>query len=262
MTIQNTLLLAFFSLFVSVISFAQEKTAASLYNEGLTQLKAKDYEAGMVLMEEALVKAEADENEKVIKLAKKNGAVAAYNVGGIKRKAGALDEAMKLYARGIELNAAYASNYRGQGMVLEAQGKTNDALKAYLQAGDVYTKGEKADKAADVFKKCQNMVGKTFIAKKYDEAIMLANEYLAVKANPEVSYYLAKSQIEKGLHAEALVNATKAVDTATAPEDKYFVAQATAYENLGNNADAVASYKKVTGEKYKKIADHKISTLK
>lgn len=247
---------------MSLSVFAQDKTAASLYNDGLAKLKEKNYEIGLQLMEEALVKAQADENEKVIKLAKKNGAVAAYNVGGVKRKAGALDEAMTLYARGVELNPEYASNYRGQGMVLEAQGKKADAITAYIQAGDIYTKGDKASKAADVYKKCQNMVGKTFIDKKYEEAISLGTTFLASKSNPEVHYYMAKSQIETGLHEEALSHATKAVETATAPEDKYFVAQATAYEKLGKNAEAVAAYKKVTGEKYKKIADHKISTLK
>ena len=55
---------------------AQEKTAAGLYNEGLALLKEKNYADGLVILEEALVKAEADENEKVIKLSKKNVSVA------------------------------------------------------------------------------------------------------------------------------------------------------------------------------------------
>jgi len=60
---------------------AQTATAASLYNKGLASLKAKDYETGYPQIMEALKAAEAEGNEKVATLAKKNGAKAAYNLG-------------------------------------------------------------------------------------------------------------------------------------------------------------------------------------
>ena len=44
-------------------------------------------------------------------------------------------------------------------------------------------------------------------------------------------------------------------------DDKYFYAQATQYEKMGNKADAIASYKKITGDKYKTQAEYKISEL-
>ena len=75
---------------------AQDATAASLYNKGLASLKAKDYETGYPQIMEALKAAEAEGNDKVATLAKKNGAKAAYNLGSAKRKAKAYDEALEL----------------------------------------------------------------------------------------------------------------------------------------------------------------------
>ena len=52
---------------IAFTSFAQEeKSAASLYNEGLALLKAKDYAAGLPLIESSLEKATLDKNEKII----------------------------------------------------------------------------------------------------------------------------------------------------------------------------------------------------
>lgn len=262
MTFQKLTIFFLLSFFVASTAFGQDKkTAAGVYNEGLALLKAKDYAAGYTLMEEALTLAETDENEKVLKLAKKNGATAAYNVANTKRKAGSLDEALVLYNRGIELNPEYASNFRGKGMVFEKQGNKLEAINTYLKAAGIYTAGDKADKANDIYKKTQNIVGKAYIAKSYDEAIKLATAHLAVKQTADVNYYLGKSQLAQEKMDEALVSIDKAISMATKPEDKYFDAKATILEKQGKNAEAVAEYKKITGEKYKPRAEQKIKTL-
>lgn len=243
------------------LSYAQEKTAAGVYNEGLGLLKAKNYEDGYKLMEEALKLAEAGENEKVIGLAKKNGATAAYNMANAKRKAGANDEAMTLYERGIELNPDYASNYRGKAMVLEGKGNLDEALTTYLKAGDMYVTDKKDSKAKEIFKKTQNMVGKKYIAKEYETAISLAKVHIEKKPTAEVYYYMGKSQLAMNKMEDALKNIDMAISSSTKAEDKYFDAKATILEKQGKNAEAVAEYKKITGEKYKARAEQKIKTL-
>lgn len=121
------------------VNAQDEKSAATLYNEGLAFLKAKDYEAGLPILESALEKATEDNDEKVIKLAKSNGAKAAYNLANAKKKAGANDEAIKLYQKGIEWSPDYASNYKGVAAALEAKGETLEAIKQYVIAGDKTT---------------------------------------------------------------------------------------------------------------------------
>lgn len=250
-------------LFCSAITFAQDKTAAGLYNEGLAMLKEKNYEAGLPLLEEALVLAETDANEKVIRLAKKNGAVAAYNVGNAKRKAGATDEAMVLYEKGIALNPEYGSNYTGVAMCVEKGGDKIATINAYIKAGDM--NAAKPDRAGKMYKKAQNTVGKLYTSKDYDTAIAGGQAFLAARPdNADVNYYVARAMIEKGDNEAALVHADNAVTLATAAasiQDKFYIAKAKALENLKRMDEAIAAYKMVTDEKYLKQAKYKIETL-
>ena len=258
--LKNILILAL----VLGVSFAkaQEKSAAGLYNEGLSLLKAKDYSGGLVLMEQALAKA-GPEDEKVSSLAKKNGAIAAYNAGNAKRKEGAHDEALTLYNKGIELNPTNSSNYEGVARAYEAKGDKTEAVKSYVVAANKGTEEGKADRAEKRLKQAQNIVGKLFVGKSYDEAIATGEAFLSVKDDvAEVHYYVSRSLAETGSAEKALEHATKAIElSGETVDDKYFYAQATQYEKLGNKADAIASYKKITGDKYKSQAEYKISEL-
>ncbi len=253
--------ICFLMLSVTMI-LAQEKTAAGLYNEGLALLKQKDYAGGLALMEQALEKAGPDD-EKVVTLAKKNGAVAAYNAANTLRKSGAHEDALAMYNKGIELNAMNSSNYEGIARTYEAQGKTTDAIKAYLEAANKGTEEGKADKAAKRAKKAQTMVGKLFVAKEYETAIAAGEAFLSLKDDAaEVHYYVSRSYAESGNAEKALEHASQAVTLS--PEgtpDKYLYAQATQYEKLGKKAEAIAAYKLISGEKYKKQAEYKISEL-
>lgn len=255
-------------LFIALCSFSlnsQDRTAASAYNEGLAELKAKNYEAGLVLMEEALSLSEEGKDDKVIRLAKKNGSVAAYNVAKAKKEAGSMDEALAMYDKGIEFNPEYTSNYAGKASVLEEKGDINAAIEAYIKTGDVYS--DKPARAEKMYNRAQNMVGKLYTSKAYDEGIAAGNVYLALKAdNAEVNYYIARCLIEKGNNDEALKYADQAITLATADDggeakDKYYIAKGLSLENLGKNADAVSAYKMVSGEKYKKQAEYKIQKL-
>jgi len=256
------LLLLLSTLFSFTVLQAQEKTVAGLYNDGLALLKQKDYVGGLALMEQALEKAGPDD-DKVVGLAKKNGAIAAYNAANAERKNKAYDAALALYNKGIGHNPDNSSNYEGVARVYEGQGKKVDAVKAYLAAAAKSTAEGKADKTAKREKKAATMVGKLFVSKDYDTAIAAGEAFLSMKDDAaEVQYYVARSYGEKGDAAKSLEHAEKAVTLAGgAGEDKYFYAQATQLEALGRKSDAVAAYKKITGDKYKKQATYKITEL-
>lgn len=240
----------------------QEKTAAGLYNEGLALLKTKDYAGGLALMEQALEKS-GPEDEKVVSLAKKNGAIAAYNAAGKLRKAGSFDEALSMYNKGIELYPSNSSNYEGVARTFEAQGNTDEAVKAYLEAAQKGSEEGKKDKAKSRAKKARTMVGKLFVAKNYEAAISAGNAFVSVKTDDsEVHYYMSRSYAESGNAEKALEHATIAIElNGDEVPDKYFYAQATQLEKLGKKGEAIAAYKKITGEKYKAQADYKISEL-
>lgn len=255
-----------FLFLVSFLSWStlqgQEKTAAGLYNEGLALLKQKDYKGGLALMEEALAIA-GEEDEKVLELAKKNGSVAAYNAGNAERKNKAFDAALTLYNKGIELNPENSSNYEGVARAHEGKGEKIEAVKAYLEAA---VKGEaegKPDRAKKRAKKAETMVGKMFVGKMYDDAIAAGEAFISVRdSNPEVHYYLSRSYAETGDAEKAVAHAEKAISLAgEKKEDKYYYAHATQLEELGKKAEAIASYKMITGAKYKKQAEYKISEL-
>ena len=244
---------------------AQDATAASLYNKGLASLKAKDYETGYPQIMEALKAAEAEGNDKVATLAKKNGAKAAYNLGSTKRKAKAYDEALELFNKGIELNPTYSSNYMGKAQALDGKGEKTAAVEAYIGAADLAEKDGKADRAVQLVKKAGSIVGKLYSSENYAGAIEAGKAHLALKENDKVHYYLGQSLSKTNDNANAVTHINKAVELATASgtavPDKYYWAQGNILEATGNKADALAAYKKITGEKYKANADFKVKEL-
>lgn len=252
-----------FGVFLVSSANAQEKTAAGLYNEGLALLKTKDYKGGLVLLEQALEKA-GDADEKVSGLAKKNGAIAAYNAGNADRKAGSLDAALEMYNKGIALNPENSSNYEGLARTYEAQNKKVDAVTAYLDASAKGVAEGKADRAASRAKQARTIVGKAFVGKDYDLAVAAGNAFIEAKDDDaEVHYYVARSLAEKGDAATSISHIEKAISLAgDTADDKYHYAHATQLEAIGKKAEAIAAYQKITGEKYKKQADYKISELK
>lgn len=249
-------------LLISSFAFSQDRTPASAYNEGLAELKAKNYETGLTLMEEALSLSEEGKDDKVIKLAMKNGAVAAYNLAKDKKDAGANDEALAFYEKGIELNPDYVANYTGKAAVLEVMGDKIAALEAYITSGTMQME-KKPKRAEKMINRAENIVGKFYTSKSYDEAIAAGNKFLELKeGNHTVHYYIARALIEKNDNETALTHADQAITLAAdAVEDKYYIAKGLALENMKRNAEAVEVFKMVTGEKYKKQAEYKIQTL-
>ena len=79
-----------------------------------------------------------------------------------------------------------------------------------------------------------------FVAKSYEEAIKGGEAFIAANdQDAEVHYYLSRSYNESGDTEKALAHSTKADElSGEAPKDKYFYAQATQYEKLGNKASS------------------------
>jgi len=254
-----------FLLSFAVSTFAQDATATSLYNKGLASLKAKDYENGYAQIEEALKAAEAEGNDKVMAIANKNGAKAAYNLGQAKFKAKAIDEANTLFTRGLEMNPNYSSNIMGLAQILDAKGSPVEAVKKYFEAVTMAKTNGKEKTATNIAKRAGSVISKLYKAKDYAKVAEAGKAYLAFNDTYRVNYYVAKSFEKQKDNASAVPYINKAVELAAATgkpvKDSYYWAQGNILEAAGNKADAKVAYQKITGEKYKANAEYKIKEL-
>lgn len=241
----------------------QDVTAASSYNEGLALLKAKQYSEGLELMEEALELASADEDEKIISLAKTNGSIAAYNLANEKRKAKSMDEALTYYNKAIELNPDYSSSYEGLGRVMESKGDKQQAIAHYLKSAQLAVTEGKIDRADSRYAKIRTMIGKMYVSKDYDGAIAGGKTFVAVNdSDADVHYYLSQALAEKGELDDAIAHISKAIAlSGTETPDKFYYAQGTQLEQGGKHAEAIAAYSKITDAKFKAQADYRIAEL-
>lgn len=241
---------------------AAEKTAAGLYNEALELIKAKNYAEGLPIIEQALAKAETDGNQQVIDLSKKNGAMAAYNLGNKKRKAKSYDEASELYNKGAAMNPGYSSNFIGMARVLAATGKEQEALAKYFEAAKIAKAEAKPKKENEAYERAKSIVSSNYKEKNYDKVIALGESYVAESKNPDVSYYIAKSLMANNKNETAVPHLDDALSQSPEKKDKIIYAKGQALEALGKNAEAVAAYKLITDAKYKESAEYKVKTLK
>jgi tetratricopeptide (TPR) repeat protein len=238
------------------------ETAASLYNDGLALLKEKNYEEGLVFMEKALAKATEDNNEQIIGLSKKNGAIASYNLGKAKLKANALDEASEIFSKGAEMDETYSSNFLGLARVLDNKKMYQDAMDAYFLTAQKAEVAGKQKKVNDAQNRARAIVTKLYKAKSHQDVVDRGTQFLSKVQNASVSYYVGKSLMELKNYQEAVTHLDDAISNSETGKDKMIYAKAMSLEKLGNNSEAVAAYKQITDEKYKKQADYKISTLK
>lgn len=241
---------------------AQDASAATLYNEGLASLKSKDFQVGYDKTKAALSAAQAEENEEIVGLAKKNLAKASYYLGLKKLKAKSVDEAMTLFDEGIEANPEFPSIYKGKAQALNAKGQSVDAIKMYFKSAELSEKAGKAESAKKTVKKAGSVVSKLYSGKKYKKAIEAGNAFLEVKESHKVHYYLAKSYQKQKDNTNALTHINKAVELAGSDiTDKYYWAQGNIAEAAGKKTTALAAYKKITAAKYKENATFKIKEL-
>ena len=97
----------------------------------------RKYDAAFELMGQALEAADSSSETdiKVMQLAKKNGAIAAYYVGNSARKADDHEKALEAYQQGVDYNPGFYANYIGKAQALEGMEMMAKAVGAYQTAG-------------------------------------------------------------------------------------------------------------------------------
>src|SRR5680860_20173 len=155
-----------------------DASAASLYNDGVAALKAKDRVKALDLFEQALAKADPEEDKNIISLANQNGAIAAYYAGQAARKADKVDEALAYYEKGIKMNPGFYINYVGKAMAMNDKGNDKEAMNAFIMGSQMAEKDKKADKAADMMDKATTFISKAYTSDDWDKTIEFGNAYL------------------------------------------------------------------------------------
>lgn len=255
-----------FSVLVLIMVFgytqAQDATPASMYNDGVAALKAKEYDKALDLMTQALDSADPEADQQIIKLAKRNAAVAAYYAGNKARKAKEYEAALEKYGKGIEVSPSFYANYIGKALALNSTGDINGALTAYVVGAGQAEKAGKADKAAEMMDNATVFVSKAYSAKNWDNTIELGSLYLESGSSADVHFYMARAYKEKGDLKMALEHANKAVELGEGGKDgRNYFAQAEVYEGLGDIASALSAYKKVPNGTYGEMAKYKLENL-
>ena len=241
----------------------QQASAASLYNEGLGKLKAKEYDAAYELMGQALEVADSSSETdiKVMGLAKKNGAIAAYYVGSGARKADDYEKALEAYQQGVDYNPGFYANYIGKAQALEGLDMMAKAVGAYQSAGVICEKAGKADKAEKMNSKAQNMVAVAWGDKDWALVKDMAEAYLEGGESADVYYYLSGALLNDGSTDDALMQAEKAIELAGDGADKYIMQKAEILKSKGDTAAAIEAYKMITDSKYAERAKYEIGQL-
>ncbi len=242
---------------------AATESAASLYNDGLAKLKAKEYLEAYDLLMKSIEVADPTEDAQVLKLAKGNGAICAYYAGTTLIKEEKYDEAMEKFEKGLELNPKSYTCAYGKAKVYDDQDKTTMAVESYMNAATVATEAGKADRAERYSSRAGNLVGLAYGDEKYDEAIEAGEKFLESTDDKDVRYYMAKCLIAKGQPSDALAHAEKALEMGGLEEEgKYQMIVAESYEAAGNNDAAAMAYSKVPAGKYAEVAKYKANDLK
>ncbi len=271
----NFLLIGLFGVF-TLLNAQDAPSAASLYNDGLAKLKAKEYTEALSLLEKAMEVADPDADAKVLKLAKRNGAYAAYYVGNDLRKAENFDEAIEVYKKGTTYLSSVYNNYTGLAQAYEGKGASNEAVKAYLKAADMTRKvgeasieagkeerGQKLiDRADKLVSKASNFAAKAYAEKEYEAAIETAQAFLDVKEDASAHFYLAMSLKSKGKASDAVEHINKAIETGDdADMGKYYFGKGEIHEALGQKSAAIEAYNMVKDAKYAERAKYNANKL-
>jgi len=236
-----------------------KETAAGLYNDGLTSLKAKEYANAYDLLMKSMEVADPTEDADVLRLARANFVIAAYYAGTADSKGGQHDAALAKFEKGLEIDSTSYTNYSGKAKTLSEKGMKLDAINAYFVAADLATAVGKEDRAKSYAKRASAIVSKLYTGKKYDDAIAGAEAYLASGNDSEnIRYYLAKSLVKNGKASDALVHAEKAMELGgDASEGKFIYTYAEIMEAAGKKDAAKAIYAKVPPGKYHESAQYK-----
>ena len=212
----------------------------------------KDYAKAEETYTDALNCAKAYGNEGVAKNAQTKLAQIPLQQGNDAYNAGKIDEAIPLFQKAIERDADNPKAYLLLGMAYNKASKDSEAEVALLKAkelGDAHAEkvlmGMLVSGANDAMK-----------AKKFSDAISIAEKALAIAPNPTASLIAGMSAYQAKNWNKAI---THLVNAPASAQNTYILASC--YENAGKKAQACATYKKVNDAKFGPTAKQKIAKL-
>ncbi len=235
------------------------ETAAGLYNDGLEALKSKDYAKGYDLMLKSIEIADPEEDKDVLKLAKVNGARAAYYAATADAKGGDHEAAVAKFEKGLELNPEAHTCAYGLGKAYYDKKMYPEAVDGYLKAAEIAKAAGDESKVESYAKRVGVAVSKLYTSKDYENAVASGQKYLDAGFDADnVRYYMAQSLSKSGKASDAIEHAAKAVELGTDDaEGKYVYTYAQILEKAGKKAEAKVQYLRVPPGKYYENAQYK-----
>ncbi len=204
------------------------------YKTALAAYKAKDLPRAIAEFENAMDLAKKYDDPKTLKSIKPKLPALYYSQGSNLLKADKMQEADVLFDKAIALNDKYAKAYYGKSMVLQS----GDRAEMYQQLDKAIELAGPSSKSTKSFKK--------------GIRIFL--------------YKNAKKEVKAKNYQQALDDLQKAIEydyKGSKDSDRIYVEIGKSYTGLNKKSDACEAYNKVTGAKYKKVADYeKQYTLK
>ena len=237
----------------------------SIYtNLGLEAYKAKEPNAAIVYLEDALKYSEAANDQGGAKKARKYIAYAYTYQGNVKLKEEKYDEAIGDFNAGLEYYANNIKTYYGLGL---AYLKTDDGPRMKEAMDKVVAMGPEDDKTVD---KAKSAAGKYFLARgakaleklQYEESIeMLSNSLAYMPDNADTYYYLALAYNNTKAFDKAVTIGQQGLGIAGENAFNLHFEIGRAYEGLGEKKMACDHYKSVTGGPNVEAARYQAETV-
>lgn len=243
-----------------------ERTSTTAYNEAVEKMRGKDYTTAYTLFEEAISLASATEadstSKKILRLANKNGAKAAYGYSIALKKEKQYEEMLTVATRGTEMDDDYYANYISLGQALDKTGKTGESVNNYFLAATYSEQAERpADKIASLYR---SGFLKMYKAKNFDRIIEEIGNYPNALSVADINYYAAKAFEAKGDSEKAIEHAVKASEIGENKKaiGKYYFYLGELYKNASKVGQAIEAYKQVPeGNRYYGQAQYNIEKL-
>lgn len=235
---------------VFTMTAQDEKSATDLYNEGVAEMKSKNYETAFKLFSDAYTASAEDTSSTAMKvhdLAKENITKAAYYHGNNLRKAKDYEGAIAVFDKGLEMNDFYAI-YPLKAAALDKLKKNEEAVAAYFLAGEKFVEaGKPVAKAVSYYRKA---MAKLYKGKAWDMLIEKAEAYPDALTDVNNCYYVAKANFNKKNFEAAVELADKAMPMVKEGKDngKYLMLKGDALAKLGKKSEAIEAYNTISSD--------------
>lgn len=257
-----------------VLTSAQEYK--EVFNSAREAALAKDYPTALTKYLEAADGAAAEGDADVERNARKVISQLSYLLGRGELKKENYDAALSQFDAGIDNYPSNAKNYLARASTLKKMDRLDDAIAAFAQTMEVATSGsdsQTARQAEDAIRGHYVYLASTALSRNgtrtgaadADEAMVHIEAMLQyVEPDADVYYYTAESQKVKGLYAESVASADQALAMHRGSRNdkaKIYFVKGESLMNMGNVADAKASFQNAAYGNYRASAEHYIETL-